>query len=85
MESCSEDPDILIPCSFDIPSGDGERIEIKCNPSNQGMETINEDLSGVNSATQKPKPFFINCPRMKCKVNLIDTPGIGDTRLVVFK
>ena len=80
MQSCSDDPDILIPCSFDIPSGTGGRIPIKCNPTNQGTESTNENLTGVDSATQKPKPFFINCPIMKCKINLIDTPGIGDTR-----
>ena len=75
-----EETDILIPCSFDIPSGNGDRIQVLCNPTNLGKESTNEDLSCVNSATQKPKPFFINCPPMKCKINLIDTPGIGDTR-----
>ena len=79
-ESCSDDPNILIPCKFDIPSEDGERIQIICNPTNQGTESTNEDLSGSNSATQFPKPYYINCAPAQCKVNLIDTPGIGDTR-----
>ena len=78
--SCIDDPEVLIPCSFEIPSGDGKRIPIIFNPSNAGVESTNENLSGIHSATQKPKPFIINCPQFKCRVNLIDTPGIGDTR-----
>ena len=81
FKSCVDDPEVLIPCSFEIPSGDGRRIPIIFNPSNAGQESTNENLSGINSATQKPKPFIINCPLFKCRVNLIDTPGIGDTRL----
>ena len=85
IKSCSEDPDILIPCSFDVPSGNGGRTKIICDPANQDKKTMNEELSGVDFATQKPEPFFINCPLMKCKVNLIDTPGIGDNRLVLIE
>ena len=80
VKSCSEDPHILIPCSFEVPVEGGKRQTIRFNPSNQGSEHTNENLSGHQSATQNAKAFYINCARMQCRINFIDTPGIGDTR-----
>ena len=74
---------MLIPYSFGIQCGD-ERIQVELEKE-EHFEEINEDLSGFNSGTQKPTSYIINCPSFNCRVNFIDTPGIGDTRLAYFQ
>ena len=68
----------MIPYSFGIQCGD-DRVQVELEDGH--FEESNEDLSGIYSGTQRPTSYIINCPSFKFRVNFIDTPGIGDTRL----
>jgi len=66
-------PVILIPAKFTITDDEGKMIDVKV-----GTETGNEDMSVGNSSTQDPVTYqFVVGDKL---INLIDTPGIGDTR-----
>ena len=72
FENRAEEMEALIPSSFSFRKNN-EQWEIKI-----GEQDSNENLAVGQSATQFPKEY--NFTIGNTKVNLIDTPGIGDTR-----
>ena len=65
----------IIPSSFSFTDDDGEIVKIKV-----GDENDNEQFLTGQSATQSPRTYVLPIPEINSLVNLIDTPGIGDTR-----
>merc|ERR1719219_239499 len=63
----------IIPSSFSFTDDEGETVKIKV-----GEESHNERFTTGQSATQSPVTYQL--PYKNCWINLIDTPGIGDTR-----
>ena len=72
FENRAEEMEALIPSSFSFRKNN-EQWEIKI-----GEQDSNENLAVGQSATQFPREY--NFTIGNTKVNLIDTPGIGDTR-----
>ena len=65
----------IIPSSFSFTDDEGEIVKIKVGEENENEK----DLTG-QSATQAPRDYLLAIPERNTLVNLIDTPGIGDTR-----
>ena len=71
----------IIPSSFTMTNDNYEEIEIKigqdeCFPP--GQSSTNENFVNGQSSTQKPKAYSFSYGDKI--INLIDTPGIGDSR-----
>jgi GTPase SAR1 family protein len=66
-------PLILIPAKFTFIKDDGTMIDVQV-----GENMDNEDMTVGSSCTQEPTTYSFTVGNQM--INLIDTPGIGDTR-----
>uniref|UniRef100_A0A914XX69 AIG1-type G domain-containing protein n=1 Tax=Panagrolaimus superbus TaxID=310955 RepID=A0A914XX69_9BILA len=72
--SKAESVDCMLPCQFQLQTPDFKKIVFKAGPEDKN-ENFNDNGESV---TQHPKVYSFKTEQYHCQV--IDTPGLGDTR-----
>ena len=70
----TETVNCILPCQFQLQTADYKKVEFRAGPKNEN-EYFNEKGESV---TQKPKIYSFSTEKYEC--NIVDTPGLGDTR-----
>ena len=73
------EPKCVIPCSFTMTDVNFNSVKVEIG--NQA-ENDDQNLKDGDSVTREPKSytFDVDVNGVKRKLNIIDTPGVGDTR-----